>query len=206
LLLDEAFTVEEKQEIKNLGIPKPSLSIDIGIDISLTKKSHLETGISHKWLRIGTKKYGEPVGIASPFYKRKQTLIQNQISLYFKYVYKPLSKRNICSLFVRGDAVYNYRNYIIREVTFDVNNKRGFIGKIKGDNIKFHSTDIRMSTGLNAQLWSKNKRAILLEGYIGGYLRPYKAFGNFFLPLIMDTNGLVWEFGINVVYKFDIRK
>ncbi len=211
LMLESDFTEEEKQSVRDLEILRLSYDLDIGLTTRLDERNFIEKGVMLKQMRFGSRKYIKPdsvINVTPQFGKLKQTVIQNQISIYFKYLFKPLKWNGNPSIFFRGDLVSNFKNYIIHEVTFDEDNNRGFVSRAGFD--KFHSFDVRLVVGSNTKLWSKNKQGIFLECYIGGYLRPYDVYGTTpregYLPFKKNTNGLVWEFGSKIIYHFDFNK
>jgi len=129
-----------------------------------------------------------------------------------------LAQRNILSLiqlsnrlsfFIGTDIVFNYENYIIRAVNYDLDDNRRLTGKGGGINTHFHSFDVRLNIGVHLLIWHKGKQTISLQPFLGSYLKPYNPYGNYsthrYLPVKGHTKGIVWDFGVRVIYAFQMK-
>jgi len=188
-LLDKnVFTDRDKNVVKDLEVPTLSFDLSIGFNYSKNEKSQLGVGLAHRWMQFGSKKY----------------IIQ--ILAYINYIYKTNLLSNRLSFFVGTDIIFNYKDYVIRFVNYDLDDNRGISGKGGGANTHFHSFDLRLNIGVHLLVWHKNKQTLSLQPFLGSYIRPYNAYGegqiNGYLPLKRNTKGIVWDCGLRVIYAF----
>jgi len=212
LLLDEnSFDENEIDAANYLEISKLSYDLSAGFNYSINEKHQFKLGISHRWLKFGTRIYNVPDSIFSPTdaFRIKENIRQMQFFTCFQYAYSPniLSKR--MSFFLGSDLVFNYADYVIGTVDYDANNNPSFVGKAGGDVTVFHPVDIRLSIGGDLLVWNQNRQTILIQLFFGVYTKPYNVFSSQragYLPFKKYTNGMVWDSGIKLIYAFQLGK
>jgi len=213
LLLDEnSFDENEIDAANYLEISKLSYDLSAGFNYSINEKHQFKLGISHRWLKFGTRIYNIPDSIKNPTggSRIRENIRQKQFFTCLQYAYSPniLSKR--VSVFLESDLVFNYAAYVIGFSSYDANNNPAFVGKTGGKVTVFHPVDLRLSIGGDLLIWNQNKQTILIQLFFGVYAKPYNAHASkgigSYLPFKKDTNGIVWDSGIKLVYAFQLGK
>lgn len=210
LLNENIFDITERDAAKNIEVPKLSYDLGIGMLYSVSTNAKLEFGLSHRWLNFGTRKYNIPDSINSvtTYPITKETINQSQILANLNYAYTLNKLSDKVGLFGGTVLVFNYKNYMIKTVDYDSSGNRRLVGKIGGEQAKFHVFDVKLNMGAYFKLWDKNSRHIILKAYTGCYVRPYDVFSSEaiggYLPFKKNTSGIVWDIGVRIIYSYKL--